>query len=555
MKQIRKSLLTALTVAIIAVVAVFSVSALSVGTVSSLKAAPTNTAVTLSWKKATNASGYRVYEYVSGSWKALKTTTATSFKAENLKTGTKHTYGVKAYGKEKGKTVWAKKFVTIKAATRPALVKTIKATQTENSVSLTWNKVSGATGYRVYKYNTSTKKWETALKATSKTTATVKNLTAGKKYYFAVKPYINTGDSIVWASTYTKILTCTKPSVPSKVTAKATTKTAALSWSKVTGATGYRVYRYNSSTKKWVALATTTSRAYTVKGLTPEKSYIFAVKPYIKVDGNTVWGSYKKVSVKTASVQKIKTVNINLTNEAYAIGVDKDQPELLYDINNILAKYRKDGTIDKIVNNYFGDGTPVAIKSATYNSSKDQLIVATNAAYAPFEYVENGKFYGIDMELVALIAKELGKELVINNMNFDSVCLSVNQHKCDITIAALTVNGDRKELVDFTSTYYQASQRLIVKAGDTTFDKCQNVNDVERILNRFDNTKSVGVQLDTPGHYYVCGDSDWGFQGFDVECLAYYRIYDAAKDIVNGKIDYVIVDASAAQAIVKKINQ
>lgn len=299
MKQIRKSLSTALTIAIIALIAIFSVSALSVGTVSSLKATPTNTAVTLSWKKATNASGYRVYEYVSGSWKALKTTTATSFKAENLKTGTKHTYAVKAYGKEKGKTVWAKKFVTIKAATRPALVKTIKATQTENCVSLTWNKVSGATGYRVYKYNTSTKKWETALKATSKTTATVKNLTAGKKYYFAVKPYINTGDSIVWASTYTKILTCTKPSVPSKVTAKATTKTAALSWSKVTGATGYRVYRYNSSTKKWVALATTTSRAYTVKGLTPEKSYIFAVKPYIKVDGNTVWGSYKKVSVKT----------------------------------------------------------------------------------------------------------------------------------------------------------------------------------------------------------------------------------------------------------------
>ena len=553
MKQIRKSLLTALTIAIIAVVAVFSVSALSVGTVSYLKAAPTNTAVTLSWKKATNASGYRVYEYVSGSWKALKTTTATSFKAENLKTGTKHTYGVKAYGKEKGKTVWAKKFVIIKAATRPALVKTIKATQTENSISLTWNKVSGATGYRVYKYNTSTKKWETALKATSKTTATVKNLTAGKKYYFAVKPYINTGDSIVWASTYTKILTCTKPSVPSKVTAKATTKTAALSWSKVTGATGYRVYRYNSSTKKWVALATTTSRAYTVKGLTPEKSYIFAVKPYIKVDGNTVWGSYKKVSVKTFS--EIKIINIELLKESYAIGVDKDQPELLYEINNVLSQFKKDGTIDKIVNNYFGDGTPVAIKSATYNSSKDQLIVATNAEYAPFEYSENGKYYGIDMELIALVAKELGKELVIKDMSFSTLCVSVDMGKCDVAIAALTAKNDRKEIVDFTIPYYNASQKIIAKSSDKTFDSCKSASQAEKILRRFDSSVKIGVQQESYGEYYVIGDEAFGLIGLDARCISYERVYDATKYLSKGILDYVIVDASVAQAIVKKINQ
>ena len=82
--------------------------------------------------------------------------------------------------------------------------------------------------------------------------------------------------------------------------------------------------------------------------------------------------------------------------------------------------------------------------------------------FEPFEYTKGDKYVGIDMELAALLAEKLGKELVIQNMDFDAVCLSVGQHKCDIAIAGLTVNDERKQYVTFSDTYYQASQRLIV---------------------------------------------------------------------------------------------
>ncbi len=200
MKQLKKLLLTTIISAIIIVIAVFSVSALNVGTVSSVKAETTKTTVTLSWKKSKNAKGYRVYEKISGDWKAIGTITSTSFETQNLKAGTKHTYAVKAYGKEDGKRVWSKELKTIETATRPAAVKEIKSTPTENSVTLKWSKVRGATGYRVYKYNASEEKWETVIKSVSMTTATVKNLTEDKSYTFSVKPYIELEGDTVWGS-------------------------------------------------------------------------------------------------------------------------------------------------------------------------------------------------------------------------------------------------------------------------------------------------------------------------------------------------------------------
>ncbi|MEE1321761.1 MAG: transporter substrate-binding domain-containing protein [Acutalibacteraceae bacterium] len=256
-----------------------------------------------------------------------------------------------------------------------------------------------------------------------------------------------------------------------------------------------------------------------------------------------------------ADAKVVKVIDINLTEEEYAFGVDKAQPELLADVNAFIEKIMKDGTFDSICNNYFGDGTPVAVESAQYDETKDQLVVATNAAFEPFEYTVGDKYYGIDMEIAALLAKELGKELVINNMDFDAVCLSVGQHKCDIAMAGLTVKEDRKEHVDFTSTYYEASQKLIVKADDTTFDACADAAAVEAILKGYDNTTKIGVQNGTTGNFYVKGDADWGFDGFGVECVGYKNGALAVQDLVNGNINYVIIDAAPAVCIAEAINE
>ncbi len=249
-----------------------------------------------------------------------------------------------------------------------------------------------------------------------------------------------------------------------------------------------------------------------------------------------------------------KVIDIDLTNEEYAFGVDKDQTELLDQTNDFIAKIKEDGTLDEIFDKYFGDGEPEAIESAEYDASKDQLVVATNAAFEPFEYTKGDGYYGIDMEIASLLAKELGQELVIQNMDFDAVCLSVGQHKCDIAMAGLTVNEERKEYVTFTDSYYEASQKLIVPSDDSTFDDCKDADDVAALLQKLTANDSIGVQAGTTAQYYIEGDDDWGFDGLTAECVTYKSGSLAVQDMLNGNIKYVMIDAAPASAITEAIN-
>lgn len=249
-----------------------------------------------------------------------------------------------------------------------------------------------------------------------------------------------------------------------------------------------------------------------------------------------------------------KVIDIDLTDEEYAFGVDKNQPELLEQTNAFIQKIKDDGTLDEICDKYFGSGEPEGVESAELDSSKDQLVVATNAAFEPFEYTKGDTYYGIDMEIASLLAKELGKELVIQNMDFDAVCLSVSQQKCDIAMAGLTINEERQEYVTFTDSYYKASQRLIVRSDDTAFDGCKTADDVAAKLAELDSSVSIGVQAGTTGQYYVEGDEDWGFDGLEAKCVTYKSGSLAVQDMLNGSIQYVIIDAAPAAAISSAIN-
>jgi len=249
-----------------------------------------------------------------------------------------------------------------------------------------------------------------------------------------------------------------------------------------------------------------------------------------------------------------KVVEVDLTQEFYAFGVDKAQPELLAKVNTFIKQIKEDGTLDSICNKYFGEGTPEAVESAQLDESKEQLVVATNAAFEPFEYMEGDKYLGIDMEIAKLLADYLEMELVINNMEFDAVCLSVGQHKCDIAMAGLTINEKRKESVDFTESYYEASQRLIVKSDDTTFDGVTTVEDVEAKLNSLGTDVKVGYQNGTTGQFYVQGDADWGFDGLKVTGVGYQNGSLAVQDMLNGNLDYVIIDKEPATFITESIN-
>ena len=260
-------------------------------------------------------------------------------------------------------------------------------------------------------------------------------------------------------------------------------------------------------------------------------------------------GCGKKDDVKAA-----KVIAIDLTNENYAFGVDKAQPELLEKTNAFIDKILSNGTFDEICSRYSSGGEPVLVKSAAKDSSKDQLVVATNAAFEPFEYTVGDSYAGIDMEIAQLLAKELGKELVIDNMDFDAVCLSVGQHKCDIAMAGLTVNPDREASVTFSKTYYKASQKVVVKGDDRTFDDCKTADDVLKKLQSFDASVKIGYQNGTTGGMYINNESDYASNNLKVTGKGYKNGSLAVQDLLNGNPDYVIIDAAPAASITAALN-
>lgn len=262
----------------------------------------------------------------------------------------------------------------------------------------------------------------------------------------------------------------------------------------------------------------------------------------------------KKADEPATSAAKVKVVDIELSSEEYAFGVDKKQPELKEKCNELLKEMKSSGELEEISNHFFGDGKPVAVTSAKQDNSKDQLVVATNAEFAPFEYKEGDKFYGIDMEIAKLLADKLGKELVIVDMAFDAVLLSVQQQKADIGMAGLTVTEERAKQVDFSDPYYNAAQKIICKADDKTFDNCKTKEDVDKILKGFDKSVLIGGQNGTTGQYYVEGSDDFGFTKLNATWKGYANGSLAVQDLINGGINYVIIDAAPATAITNAIN-
>jgi ABC-type amino acid transport substrate-binding protein len=182
------------------------------------------------------------------------------------------------------------------------------------------------------------------------------------------------------------------------------------------------------------------------------------------------------------TIKGIKVIDVELTEEVYAFGVDKANSKLLSDINNILAT--KQNEIKAIIDKYATGEGIVGIESATKDLSKkdSQLVVATNAAFNPFEYKEGNKFYGIDIEIMKLVADELDMELVIEDMKFETVVGSVGNNGVDIAMSGLTITAEREQVVNFSTPYFAEDIVVICKADDTTFDACKTVVDILSII-------------------------------------------------------------------------
>ena len=195
---------------------------------------------------------------------------------------------------------------------------------------------------------------------------------------------------------------------------------------------------------------------------------------YVIVDKTTGLALCKEIS-------GLKVVDtIPLSSENYGIGIDPAQAELKTQIDGILES--KAAEIQAIKDKYMNDDEEsfVGVTSAAKNvdNAAGQLVVATNAEFAPWEYKEGTQYYGIDMEIAKLIADELNMELVIEDMDFDNVVGSVGKQGIDIAMSGITITAERLEVINFSTPYYTESIVVLCKADDTTFDACGTVVDL-----------------------------------------------------------------------------
>lgn len=181
--------------------------------------------------------------------------------------------------------------------------------------------------------------------------------------------------------------------------------------------------------------------------------------------------------------------------------------------------------------------SPAPSVVTTVESGK--LHMSTNAQFPPYELTnDDGSFSGIDVEIATAIAEKLGLELVVDDMDFNSVITAVQQGKSDIAMAGLTVTDERKQNVDFTASYATGIQVVIVPEDSdiTTLDDLAN-------------DKMIGTQDGTTGWMYCSDTVENGGYGED-HVIAYTNGATAVQALLSGSVDAVVIDNEPAKAFV-----
>lgn len=151
--------------------------------------------------------------------------------------------------------------------------------------------------------------------------------------------------------------------------------------------------------------------------------------------------------------------------EDYAIAMKKGNDELKEKINGALKTLKENGTIDKILSNWIGEDAGKNPYKSPDDVKRDngKLVMATNAEFPPYESIENDKVVGIDADIMQAVCDELGMELEIENIEFDSIIPEIQSGKADVGAAGMTVTPDREKNVDFSDSYATGTQVIIVR--------------------------------------------------------------------------------------------
>ena len=168
-----------------------------------------------------------------------------------------------------------------------------------------------------------------------------------------------------------------------------------------------------------------------------------------------------------------------------------------------------------------------------------KLTMSTNASFPPYEMVaDDGSFEGIDVEVAGAIAEKLGLELQVDDMGFDAALQAAQTGKSDMVMAGVTVTEERQAVMDFSNSYANGVQVVIVKEGSPI----QTVDDLA-------NANMIGCQMGTTGYIYCSDTPENG--GFGEDHVTPYDDGAAAvQALMNGQIDAVVIDNMPAQEYV-----
>jgi len=253
----------------------------------------------ISWTAVPGATGYAIYRSTSASSGFVKITTRTStgYTDTGLTTGTTYYYQIKAYTTVGTTTFFGEATAVVGAAPIPAVPTGLTVTSAGyTSDKISWTAVPGATGYAIYR-STSASTGFLKITTRSSTSYTDTGLTTGTKYYYKVKAYTTVGTTPTFGVATAAANAAPKPATPTGLKAlRASATSIKLSWTSVTGATGYAIYRSKSPTSGFTGIATATSASYTNTGLTTRTKYYYQIKAYTTV------GTTKVYSVITSAV-------------------------------------------------------------------------------------------------------------------------------------------------------------------------------------------------------------------------------------------------------------
>ncbi len=252
----------------------------------------TASSVKLVWDAVKGADGYRVYKVVDGKLKKITDTEKTAYTVKKLTASSTYKFAVRHYKLKNGKVSLSSNYGTVTAKTKSlSKVQGFTATQGDSISVLKWDKLAGASGYRLYIKNARGEWEKIATVNSTKTSYIVKKASAFDKLSFRIKPYAKATKGTVWGSATTCSAAVNPATAPEILDVIGEPTSLTINWEKVSGASGYRVYAYDDG--KYSVIGRTygeDNTSYTVTGLKSNTAYKFAIKAFKKADGKTSWG-------------------------------------------------------------------------------------------------------------------------------------------------------------------------------------------------------------------------------------------------------------------------